>query len=81
MTCPKSATGSFPAQKTNESGGGEFKKFNTITFSNGFAKDRDQFQIQLKGIEIGEGKPEWGATPGVKYFVLKLGKVINTQNT
>lgn len=28
------------------------------------------------GIEIGEGKPEWGAIPGELYFVIKHGKEI-----
>ena len=49
--------------------------FDSITFSNGYSKDRDQFEIELLGIEIKEGNPEWGAEKGVKYFVLKLGKL------
>jgi len=52
------------------------KDFDTVTFSHGYAKDRDQFQIKLFGIDIAEGKPEWGAIPGKKYFVIKLGKLI-----
>lgn len=48
----------------------------TITFSNGYAKNRPQFEIELKGIEIREGKTEWGAEKNVKYFVLKLGKIL-----
>lgn len=54
-----------------------FNFFDTITFSNGYAKDRPQFVIELKGIEIREGKPEWGAEPGKKYFVLKTGQVLS----
>lgn len=50
--------------------------YKTITFSNGYSKDRPQFEIELKGIEIKEGKPEWGAQPGKKYFVLTLGEEI-----
>ena len=53
-----------------------FKEFNTITFSNGYAKDRDQFIIELLDIEINTGRKEWGAAPDVNYFVLKLGKII-----
>ncbi len=53
-----------------------FKKFNTITFSNGYAKDRDQFVIELKSIEINTGNVDWGAVEGEKYFVLKLGEII-----
>ena len=53
-----------------------FKEYDTITFSNGYAKDRDQFEIELKGISIKEGNPDWGAEPGKKYFVLELGNLI-----
>lgn len=52
-----------------------FKKFDTITFSNGYAKDRDQFVIELKEIQIGTGIEEHGAEKGKEYFVLELGDV------
>jgi len=52
------------------------KHFDTITFSNGFAKTRRQFIIEFKGIEIREGKQKWGAKAGVIYFVLKTGKIM-----
>lgn len=48
----------------------------SITFSNGYSKDRPQFEIELLGIEKGYGKPEWGAEPNKEYFVLKLGKLL-----
>ena len=53
-----------------------FKEFDTITFSNGYSKDRDQFVIELKGIEIKKGNANWGAVEGEKYFVLSLGKIL-----
>lgn len=56
------------------------KRFDTITFSNGYSKNRPQFVIEFKGIEIREGNPEWGVVPWEKYFVLKLGSVIKTKN-
>jgi len=52
----------------------------SITFSNGYAEDRPQFVIELKGIEIREGNPEWGAQEGKKYFVLKLGEILQDVN-
>lgn len=52
------------------------KEFDTITFSNGYAKDRPQFEIEFKGIEIREGNTEWGALYEKDYFVLKLGNII-----
>lgn len=50
----------------------------TIIFSNGYAKDRYQFEIECKGVEIKGGEEKWGAEPGRKYFVLKLGRVLKT---
>ena len=52
-----------------------FRNYDSIIFSNGYAKDRPQFEIELKSIKIAEGKPEWGAEDGVKYFVLELGEI------
>ena len=54
--------------------------FDTITFSNGYAKNRPQFEIEFDCLDISTGKEEWGAVPNQKYFVLKLGKIINTNN-
>jgi len=51
------------------------KDFDTITFSNGYAKNRDQFVIEFKNIEIRKGNPEWGAEKGKKYFVLETGEI------
>lgn len=53
-----------------------WKEFDTVTFSHGYSKDRPQFVIELKGIEFAYGNENWGATPHVQYFVLKLGKII-----
>jgi hypothetical protein len=50
----------------------------TITFSNGYAKDRDQFVIELKYIAIRGGLKEWGAEKGKVYFCLHLGNIINS---
>lgn len=54
----------------------QLRDFETITFSNGYASDRPQFEIELKGLEIRGGKKEWGAKDGTDYFVLKLGELI-----
>lgn len=60
--------------------GFDFKKFDTVTFSNGFAKDRDQFVIDLLEIRYDKGRENWGAESGVIYFVLSLGDIIKTLN-
>ena len=54
----------------------DWLKFDSITFSHGYKTDRDQFEIEFKGIEIREGKSEWGAVPGTKYFTLKTGEIL-----
>jgi len=57
----------------------DFKEFNTITFSNGMKPIEilPRFEIELKGIEIDFGVSEWGAKDHTKYFVIKLGTVID----
>lgn len=56
---------------------GVFKDFDTVTFSNGYAKNRPQFVIELKSIEVGQGYPHLGAIYRKTYFILKLGKIID----
>lgn len=54
-----------------------FKEFDTVTFSNGMAKDAPRFVIEFKGFEIRGGKQEWGATDYGEYFVIKLGSILS----
>ena len=56
------------------------KEYDTVVFRNGYASNAPQFTIELKSITQSTGKPEWGAEPNKKYFVLYLGKIINTKN-
>ncbi|WP_338761923.1 hypothetical protein WAF17_16550 [Bernardetia sp. ABR2-2B] len=56
------------------------KHFDSIIFSNGYSKTRPKFEIELKSIEIAQGKEEWGAEKDKNYFVLKLGKILDKQN-
>ncbi len=44
-----------------------------VIFAHAYSKDRDKFEIEWDSIHIGEGRKEWGAEAGVKYFVLTLG--------
>lgn len=55
----------------------EYKNFETIIFSNGYAKDRDQFEIELTGIKCSsDTREEWGAVEDRAYFILSLGKIL-----
>ena len=47
-----------------------------ICFSNGYAKDSDQFFIECKGLTLGFGKKEWGAEKEEQYFIIQLGNKI-----
>jgi hypothetical protein len=59
---------------------GKINGWKTVTFSNGYAKDRSQMVVKLEKIVINPGKEEWGAEPGKIYFVLHLGELINKIN-
>lgn len=53
------------------------KDIDIIRFKNGYAKSADTFDIECKGLEIRSGETKWGAEPGAKYFVIKLGKILS----
>ena len=50
----------------------------TIIFSNGYAKDRRQFEIEWKGAFKGTGRKDWGAEKGKHYYCLDLGRVLQS---
>jgi uncharacterized protein (DUF736 family) len=61
----------------------DIKAFDIVHFKNGFArngKPAPSFDVGLKTIRVGQGKREWGAEPGKRYFVLELGKIIEQAN-
>jgi len=53
-----------------------WKEYDTITFSNGYSKNRKQMVVELKEIDIAKGNPEWGAVGDTVYYVLRLGNVL-----
>lgn len=57
-----------------------FKTFDVVKFTNGYGKNAPNFMVELDGIEIKKGNEKWGAEKGVRYFVIKLGKIINGDN-
>lgn len=58
-----------------------FKEFDTVTFTNGYAKDAPRFEIELNNIDMRVGHVEWGAIEGCNYFVISLGEIIPTTPT
>jgi hypothetical protein len=53
----------------------KFKRFDTVTFQHGYAKNSPRIVCEFKGIEVGIGKAEWGA-PKENVFIIKLGKIL-----
>lgn len=51
-----------------------FKDFTHVRFANGghFHSSIPQMTLPIWNIEIGTGKPEWGAEQNKEYFVIKL---------
>lgn len=64
---------------TQKDKGFVFKKFDNNIMTLGYPKSTDKSRIKKykhAGIEIGNGKPEWGAEPGKLYFVIKHGEEV-----
>ena len=53
-----------------------FRDFQTVTFSNGYSKDRRQMVIKIESFEAGFGKEEWGALKNNWYYKINLGRII-----
>lgn len=52
------------------------EKYNSVTFSNGYAKNRKQFVIELLAVQSSLGILEWGAPAGRVVYILKLGNLL-----
>ncbi len=46
-----------------------------ICFRNGYSNNSPSFVARCT-LEVGEGKTEWGAEKGVKYYILKIKEII-----
>lgn len=54
-------------------------KWGLVTFYHGYAVNRPSVTLKIESITIGEGKPEWGAVPGKKYFIINLGDIVEPE--
>ena len=50
----------------------KLKDFTCIRLSKAYSKDRPSGYVEFGGVEIREGKPEWGAKAGRLYFCIKM---------
>ena len=51
-----------------------FKSFDQIFCRHGYNPSNRTWIRKWEGVKIDTGNPEWGAEPGKKYFVIKLGE-------
>lgn len=49
----------------------DFKDFDRVEARNGYGNHRPVFQKEIDKIFIGKGREEWGAKPGVDYYVIR----------
>lgn len=52
------------------------QSFERLVFTNGYSKKSRRMEVECLGIEIREGRKEWGAIEGEIYFVFNLGEVV-----
>lgn len=57
-----------------------YKDYDFIEFSNGYGNDVPKMIVKFEGIDMGEGKTEWGAEEGFDYFIIKLGVITDFKN-
>lgn len=57
----------------------KFKHFDLIKFTNGYNPNSPSMVVELKGIKIGFGNPDWGGTKQ-DVFILELGDILETKN-
>jgi hypothetical protein len=55
----------------------ENKGYDVIQFKNGYSKDARKMTVELKGLSVGFGFPEWGAPLYKAVFKLKLGAILD----
>lgn len=64
----------FPSTFGIDTNSQDFKEFDGVIFRNGYSGGAKLMSFRNPKIRIDTGKPEWGAEPGRKYFVITLGE-------
>lgn len=57
-----------------------WKEYDVVEFKNGSSPNAPSCVVEYRGYDWHEGKPLWGATPGRRYVVIKLGEVLSLTN-
>jgi hypothetical protein len=53
------------------------RAYDSVTFTNGYGKNRPSITLSIRDITDGYGKEDWGAEYGKPYFIIKLGKILS----
>jgi hypothetical protein len=56
------------------------KSYAVVEFSNGYGSNVPKCVVEYLGYTWAEGNPEWGAIPGQRHVVIRLGRVISATN-
>lgn len=57
-----------------------FIPYDAVEFRNGYSANSPTMLIELRGIEIRFGRPQWGAPLTEKVYCLRLGKILEVKN-
>lgn len=49
------------------------RQYDVVEFRNGYSRNAPVISFKCLGVTIDEGREEWGAESGKKYFTIKLG--------
>lgn len=67
-------------EEANESLKRVLGKIDTLLLRNGYSSSSPTLLVELKDVKIGEGNYLWGAEPNKRYFILKLGRILEIKN-
>lgn len=51
-----------------------------IAIQNGYSENAPKAILNVSGIDVGPGKPEWGAEPGKMYYIIHIRDVAECEN-
>lgn len=58
---------------------GSVRDYDIVKIRNGYSPDSPFIYVEFKGLKEKEGREEWGAASGVKYYCIQLGDILKTQ--
>lgn len=53
------------------------KEYDVVEFANGYGPNVPRCVVEYRGYDWSTGNPAWGAVPGKKYIVIRLGAVLS----